>query len=147
MLQPIRNTQAAHPSPELKPLERLVGTWKASDPTGAGAVSGEISFEWMGGGSFLLQRRNLRGESGVEIIGYDEETGTLKSYAFSPDGQVREYEYEVDDDTLIISMDTPQAQGDFVGTFSADGNSYSGSWEWSEDGVPMGYDAVMTRVS
>lgn len=142
-----RNQPAAQPIPELKPLERLVGTWKVSDPTGAGAISGETTFEWINGGSFMLQMRNFAGNSGIEIIGYDQESGTLKSYAFSEDGQVREYEYELDDDTLIISIDTPQEQGDFVATFSEDGNSYTGSWEWDEDGVPMGYDAMMTRVS
>lgn len=135
------------PIDALKPFERLIGTWAVSDPSGASAVSGETTYEWMGGGSFVLQRMSFGDNRGIEIIGYDDDSGTLKSHYYGMDGKVLEYEYEMDADTLIISIDTPQTQGDFVATFSADGSRYSGSWEWSQDGVPMGYDALMTRVS
>jgi hypothetical protein len=37
------------PNPDLKRLDRLVGTWKVSDPSGAGAVSGHIAYELKGG--------------------------------------------------------------------------------------------------
>jgi hypothetical protein len=124
----------------------MVGTWKVYDPTGAGAVQGQVTLEWLDGGFFLLQRVDLDNSRGMEIIGYDEASRTLKSYFFSETGQILEYEYEMDDDTLIVSIDTPHTKGEFVGTLSDDGNSYSGSWEWSQNGVPMGYDATMTRV-
>ncbi len=39
------------PSPDLKSLDRLVGTWEMS-----GEVSGTVSFEWMEGGFFLTRR-------------------------------------------------------------------------------------------
>jgi hypothetical protein len=46
--------QPPEPSPDLKNLERLVGTWELS-----GGVQGRVTFEWMEGGFFLLQRVDL----------------------------------------------------------------------------------------
>ena len=42
------------PNPDMKSLERLVGTWKQS-----GGISGEITYQWMEGGFFLIQRVDL----------------------------------------------------------------------------------------
>ena len=45
------------PAADLKTLEPLIGTWKLSDPDGdESALSGTVSFEWMEGGHFLIQR-------------------------------------------------------------------------------------------
>jgi len=66
--------QPPKPSPALKRLDRLVGTWKASDPSGAGAIRGQVTFEWLEGGFFLRQHVDLGGSKGIEIIGYDEES-------------------------------------------------------------------------
>jgi len=39
--------QAAVPNPDLQSLDRLVGTWKISDPSSKGEISGQISYEWV----------------------------------------------------------------------------------------------------
>ena len=144
------NTQATQqppkPNPALKKLDRLVGTWKASDPSGAGAIHGRVTFEWMEGGFFLMQHVDLGDSKGIEIIGYDEESKALKSHYFGNTGSILEYVYEVGDDTLTVSIDIPGVKGQFTGKFSDDGNTFTGSWEWTKDGVKMGYDATMTRV-
>ena len=42
--------QPSTPHPDLKALNRLVGTWHVS-----GGAQGTITYEWMEGGSFLIQ--------------------------------------------------------------------------------------------
>src|SRR5687768_17417607 len=58
------------PNPDLKPLDRLIGTWKQS-----GELDGEIRYEWAEGGFFLIQHVDfIHGESkikGMEIIGHE----------------------------------------------------------------------------
>jgi hypothetical protein len=44
-------TKAAQPSAQMKALDRLVGTWEVT-----GGAVGTVSYEWMSGSFFLLQR-------------------------------------------------------------------------------------------
>jgi hypothetical protein len=47
--------QPPEPSPDLKRLgDRLVGTWEVT-----GGAQGRVTFEWMEGGFFLIQRVDL----------------------------------------------------------------------------------------
>ena len=69
------NTQPeaqSKPNPALKSLDRLVSTWKASDPSGAEAIHGQTTFAWMEGGNFLVQHVDFGDAKGIEIIGYDD---------------------------------------------------------------------------
>ena len=50
--------QPVEPAPDLGALDRLVGTWELS-----GDVTGTVSYEWMEGGFFLLQRVDLGSEA------------------------------------------------------------------------------------
>jgi hypothetical protein len=99
----------------------------------------------MEGGFFLVQRIDFRNAKGIEIIGYDEESGSIRSHYFGNAGGILEYTYDVDDDTIMVTIDMPHVQGRFVGEFADDGNSYTGRWEWTQDGAKLGYDATMTR--
>ena len=137
----VQTVERQAPHPLLRTLDVLVGTWNVS-----GEAHGQVSFEWMTGGYFLMQRVNLGGSKGVEIIGYDAASNSLKSRYFGNGGEILEYTYEVEDDTLIVSIDMPHAEGDFIGTFNADRSAISGSWEWVENGVAKGYDATLTRA-
>jgi hypothetical protein len=69
--------QPPEPSPDLKALNRLVGTWEHS-----GAVRGTTTYEWMEGGFFLIQRVDLEqyGQSikGIEIIGHLRPFGQVR---------------------------------------------------------------------
>jgi hypothetical protein len=62
-------TKAAQPSAQMKALDRLVGTWEVT-----GGAVGTVSYEWMSGGFFLLQRVDLtqNGQriTGLEVIGH-----------------------------------------------------------------------------
>lgn len=66
--------QPPEPPPDLKDLDRLVGTWELS-----GEVRGTVTYEWMEGGYFLIQRVDLEQHGqkiwGIEIIGHEREFG------------------------------------------------------------------------
>ena len=131
----------------LKSLDRLVGTWKASDPSGADGVKGHTTFEWMEGGNFLIQRVDLGEVKGIEIIGYNEKSKSLQSHYFEgTTGKHLEYTYQLEDDTLTVSIDMPKAKGQFIGKFNDDNTEYKGRWDWVQDGKKMGYEATMTRT-
>ena len=52
--------QPVEPAPDLRALDRLVGIWELS-----GDVTGTVTYEWMEGGFFLLQRVDLGSEARV----------------------------------------------------------------------------------
>jgi len=136
------------PNADLNGLQKLIGTWKQS-----GGVNGEISYEWMDGGFFLMQRVDLEqyGQpiKGVEIIGHLQPFGEVPSneirsrFYSSLDGMTLDYVYEVDGDTLTIWGGEKGSPAYFKGQFSDDGDTLSGSWVYPGGG---GYEAISTRV-
>jgi hypothetical protein len=126
----------------LRTLDRLVGTWTVSGPD---ELSGEIRYEWMDGGSFLVQHVNLysAGERtrGVEYIGYDEASGELRSHFFGAGGEILEYTYRLQEDLLTIWFGGTDSPARFEGRFSADGTTNHGAWQWPGGG----YQSTMTR--
>ncbi|MEU9888250.1 hypothetical protein [Sphaerisporangium sp. NPDC051011] len=130
------------PNPALRQLDVLVGTWNVTTSDGGqGASDGQVTFEWMEGGFFLIQRFELGQVRGVEYIGHDEETGTLRSHVFSTAGDVLPYTWQVQNGTLTIWYDAPGSPAYFEGTFAEDGRSYAGAWHWPGGG----YKATATR--
>jgi hypothetical protein len=94
------------PSPDLKSLDRLVGTWEVS-----GGAQGRITFEWMEGSLSLIQRVDLEqyGQKvrGIEIIGHERPFGEepaeyIKSRFYDNMGNTLDYVYELEGDTLTI---------------------------------------------
>jgi hypothetical protein len=143
---------AAVSNPDLQKLDRLVGAWEISDPSGKDEISGHISYEWVEGGFFLLQRFDLlHGEhrnKGVEYIGHfqmfgEEPSDEIKTRVFSfLDGMVLDYVYELEGDTLIIWAGAKGSPAYFKGQFSEDGNSLTGAWVYPGGG----YQSKMSRV-
>ena len=135
--------QVHQPNLMLKTLERLVGTWNVADQK----ISGQVTFEWMGGGGFLIQHVDLVHDGhqikGIEYIGYHNESKSLRSYYFDSTGYILEYEWEISGDTLTIWGGTKGSAAKFTGKFSVDGNSNAGAWEWPGGG----YESTMTRAN
>ena len=136
------------PNPDLKNLDRLIGTWKQS-----GDVEGEITYEWAEGGFFLIQRVDLMQYGnkikGIEIIGHESKFGAepsaeIKSRFYSSlDGMTLDYVYEIEGDTLTIWGGEKGSPAYYKGTFSEDGNTLTGGWVYPGGG---GYEAISTRV-
>jgi hypothetical protein len=131
----------ASPYPALRQLDRLVGDWQV---TGS-FLEASISFEWMEGGFFMIQhvdgQAGERKTKGVEYIGYDEDTNTLRSHYLDVNGSNFTYTWEIQGDTIRIWFGDKTSDNFFEGRFSEDGHSYSGNWQWPGGG----YDATMTR--
>jgi hypothetical protein len=150
MADDVNNAQAQQqpplPHPDLKNLDKLVGTWEM-----AGDVQGRVSFEWMEGGFFLIQRVDLgRPEhriKGIEVIGHERPFGAepsedIKSRFYSNTGDTLDYVYELEGDTLTIWAGERGSPAYARGTFSEDGNTGSGEWVYPGGG----YRFTMTRV-
>jgi hypothetical protein len=139
--------QPPGPNPDLKSLDRLVGTWQVS-----GEAQGQISYEWKEGGFFLEQHFDLDHSGhiikGIEVIGHlqglGEEPGReirTRVYSFL-DGLTLDYVYELDGDTLTIWGGEKGSPAYYRGKFSADGDVLSGGWVWPGGG----YKTTTTRV-
>ena len=138
--------QTIGPNPDLKSLDKLAGTWRLS-----GDAEGTVTYEWMEGGFFLIQRVNMRhgghDVNAMEVIGhlqpFGEAPGTeIRSRAYDSAGNTLDYVYELEGDTLTIWGGDKGSPAYYKGTFSEDGNTNTGEWVYPGGG----YKSTMTRV-
>jgi hypothetical protein len=139
--------QPPAPNPDLKGLERLVGTWNVS-----GGAQGRVTYEWMEGGFFLVQRVELEqyGQKvmGIEVIGHEQQFGAepsqdIKSRFYDSLGNTLDYVYELEGDTLTIWGGEKGSPAYYKGRFSQDGSTITGAWVYPGGG---GYESTSTRV-
>jgi hypothetical protein len=141
--------QEPSPNPDLKSLDRLVGTWELS-----GEAQGFVNYQWMEGGFFLKQDVDLVQDGqkvkGIEIIGHELEFGAepsedIKSRFYDVlGGMTLDYVYEINGDTLMIWGGERGSPAYYQGTFSSDDSTITGNWVYPGGG---GYQATMTRVN
>jgi hypothetical protein len=140
-----QESKAPSRNPSLKALNKLVGTWKAS-----GETVGELIYEWMEGGFFLIARGDT--EQGgkrtqhIEIIGYDHEAGAepsdvMTSRLYTNRGDTLSYTHEIDDNG-VTSWFGPKGSPAFFKARWIDDNTLSGAWEWPGGG----YKLTLSRV-
>jgi hypothetical protein len=138
---------APTPDPDLEGLSKLVGTWNVT-----GGAQGQVTYEWMEGGFFLIQHVDLEQDGvrhkGIEIIGHEQTFGAppsedIKSRYYDSNGATLDYVYEVEGDTLTIWGGERGSPAYYKGRFSADGTTCSGAWVYPGGG---GYESTMTRV-
>jgi hypothetical protein len=131
------------PNPDLRSLNRLVGTWTLGEDT-----TGTITYEWLPGGHFLIQRfeLTLHGHvvSGLEVVGH------LKPFGEDPTAEIwpraydntLDYVYELDENTLTIWAGGKNSTAFYRGEFSPDGRINIGAWTYPGGG----YRSSMTRT-
>src|SRR5215216_6393258 len=117
--------QPPEPNPDLKNLgDRLVGTWEVT-----GGAQGRVTFEWMEGGFFLIQRVDLEQYrqriKAIEIIEHERPFGTdpsedIKSRFYDNIGDTLDYLYELEGDALTIWAGEKGSSAYSKGTFSDD---------------------------
>ncbi len=143
-------SQNTAPNPALKQLDKLVGTWDVSDPSGKGEISGQVRYEWIEGGYFLVQHLFLEHDGhkirGMEIIGYDRSwegvpSSDCTSHLFDNQGNTFTYVWDVEDDGLTIWGGERNSPAYFKGTFTDNHNTLTGEWAWPGGG----YASQMTR--
>jgi len=135
------------PHPKLRTLDPLIGRWRMAGPE----VDGEVSYEWMEGGFFLIQRYDLVnfGEryKGIEYAGWDEDTGTIRSRLMGTDGSRFTYTYALEGNVLYYWFGEKGSPVFSRGVLSADGKSIVGRWNMPTEKNPGGgYDYRLTRI-
>jgi len=85
-----------------------------------------------------------------ELIGYDPETKPFSSFVYSNlSSTPLPYKWDLQDDTLTISVTYSAMDMAFSGNFSKDGNSFSGGWRpnpGADETVILPYDIGGNRV-
>jgi hypothetical protein len=127
--------------PALERLEALVGEWtmEAAPPGGspwAGGM-GRVSFEWLNGERFLIQRWTVEvpeAPDGIAIIGAGDEPGSFRQDYFDSRGVRRVYEMNLAEGVWKLWRDAPDPFPQrYIGTFSDDGKAITGRWEKAAD--------------
>lgn len=121
--------------PALAPFDALIGTWttEATHPQFDGVVPGSISFEWLEGGHFLVQRSRAEHElfpDGIMVTGVPETGDGLIMEYFDSRGVRRTYGVSFEDGVLRMWRDQPGFDQRFVATPAPD--EFVGQWQLAE---------------
>ena len=146
---PAEEQETPRPNPALNALDMMVGTWDliGRDFITKEEIAGQSTFEWLEDGFFLVHRFKIgyasREFKGIELIGYDEKSGHLKTRVYSNQGaDPLEYTWEVDEETFTNWFGDVGSSNRYKGKFSKDKNTLIGQWEWPGGG----YEATMVRI-
>ena len=98
--------------PALAPFDALIGTWatEATHPLLDGVVPGTVTYEWLAGGRFVIQRSRNEHEllpDAISVIGPPEDGDGLVMEYFDSRGVRRTYDISFDDGVLRIWRDQP----------------------------------------
>ena len=98
--------------PALEPFEALIGTWDtvATHPMVDAVVPGTVTYEWLEGGHFIVQRSHNDHElfpDAICVIGAPENGEGLVMEYFDSRGVRRTYETSFEDGVLRIWRDAP----------------------------------------
>jgi hypothetical protein len=146
------------PDPALRRLDRFVGTWSmeghlvGSDEI---TIRGQTTFRWRPGGFFLEQHGTLNflglDLDSLELIGYDPEAGNFPSTVFTNISPTPlPYLWEVDEETVRISVSYGPLDATFTGSFDDDGEGFRGGWRpnpGADEAVNVPYDIGGRRKS
>jgi hypothetical protein len=118
--------------PVLEPFDALIGTWttEATHPMFAGVVPGSVTFEWLEGRRFLVQRSHNDHEAfpdAISVIGAPETGEGLVMEYFDSRGVRRTYGVSLDDGVLRIWRDDPAFAQRFSATLRPD--AFEGLWQ------------------
>lgn len=139
----------------LEALEPFIGEW-GLEPTFSfpvpDDVTGRVTFEWMPGGRFLVERWEVslpEAPDGIAIIGPNESGDGYVQHYFDSRGVARVYQMTFADGLWTLSRTTADFSPlDFSqrysGRLSDDRNSIEGAWEICEDGETWKKDFDLT---
>ena len=128
----------------LERLQPLVGEWRIEAPAfplpPTDADAARMTFEWTGGGAFLLQRSSIpvpEAPDGLSVIGTDAGDGYTQHY-FDSRGIARVYAMTFDGREWTLERHAPDFtplpfHQRWLGAFTDD-TTIRGRWETSPDG-------------
>ena len=129
--------------PALDPFDALIGTWatRAIHPLFDGVVPGSVTFEWLEGGHFLVQRSQNDHElfpDAISVIGAPEAGGGLVMEHFDSRGVRRTYRISLGGGVLRIWRLHPGFDQRYCATLGPD--TFEGVWQlartpgdWQDD--------------
>jgi Protein of unknown function (DUF1579) len=129
--------QMPEPHPGLGRLDFLVGRWSAKGRFVGEAearITGEVEIDWLPGGFFLRQHAQLDFAGlyqvdALELLGYDAESDTFRSLAYSNmSPEPLPYEWDVREGAMTIRVSHGPLDATFEGRVDKDGRSYIGRW-------------------
>ncbi len=149
------------PNRPLAALDLLVGEWRMVPrfenlPVPDGDA--RVTFEWMPGGQFLVQRWSIpvpEAPDGIAVIGADpaSEERFVQHY-FDSRGVARVYKMTLADNVWTLWRDEPDFspldfRQRYSGKVSDDGRTITGAWEICHDGTTWehDFDLTYTRVT
>ena len=133
----------AERDPALEPFDALIGTWdtEATHPLVDAVVPGSITYEWLAGGHFLVQRSHNDHElfpDAICVIGAPESGEGLVMEYFDSRGVRRTYGVALEGGVLRIWRDAVGFDQRFVATLAPD--TYEGVFQlartpgnWEDD--------------
>jgi Protein of unknown function (DUF1579) len=147
--------QPLAPSTEIQRLQIFVGKWNTEGETHASVdapavkVSFVDTYEWMSGKFFLVHRANghISNEelNTIEFIGYDPSSQMYTCHSFDSRGSTDSFRATLRDRTWTIEGKSLR----FTGLFNRIGNTLTGQWEQSSDGLNWlpWMDVKLTKIS
>jgi len=111
--------------PALEPFEALVGTWdtEVKHRLVEETVSGEVTFEWLPGGHYLVMRSHVDHDlfpDGLCVIGAPEDGDGLLMEYFDSRGVRRTYGISLEDGILRMWRDAPGFDQRYEATIAPD---------------------------
>jgi len=133
--------------PALEPFEALIGTWdtEAKHRLVDETVQGDITFEWLEGGHYLIMRSHVDHElfpDGLCVIGAPEEGDGLAMEYFDSRGVRRTYGISLEDGVLRMWRDAPGFDQRYEATIAPD--SFEGLFQLAETPGEWQDDLKMT---
>ncbi len=136
-------TDMTERDPALEPFDALIGTWatEATHPLFDAVVPGSVTFAWLEGCHFLVQRSHNNHEAfpdAISVIGAPEAGDGLLMEYFDSRGVRRTYGVSLNDGVLRIWRDDPTFAQRFSATLGHD--RFEGLWQlartpgdWQDD--------------
>lgn len=140
-------------NPALKDLEFLIGKWEmvlsnaAFLPDRSATVKGEVSFEWLEDGAFLIMRMGgnpSTSQGAIWLINRDESSSDYKVFYYDDRKVSRIYEMSFTDNLWKLWRRSPNFSQRFEGKISKDSYKILAKWEKSEDGQKWEHDFDVT---
>jgi hypothetical protein len=121
--------------PALASFDALIGTWAtdATHPLVDSIVPGGVTFEWLEGGHFIIQRSHNEHDlfpDAIAVIGAPETGDGLVMEYFDSRGVRRTYGISLDDGVLRIWRDAPGFDQRFSATLGH--AAFEGRWQVAE---------------
>lgn len=144
--KPTSARERVTPHPSMQAFDRLAGTWRLS-----GGREGEVTWEWMTGGYFLIGHvravQNGHPVEMTEVIGrarmyQGSPSRDVLSRAYDSEGNTLDHVYEIEGDRLRVWARERDSEVFYEGVFNADGTEIKGRWTYPGGG----YETLSTRV-